>query len=51
MDNKYVKSSNNPWYIHADEIIKDFAFKKVVILNDFNATGYGVLETKKDEVF
>ena len=46
------KMTNCPWkVVDARFIEKNMGFKNVVLLNDFAATGYGILEVKKSDVY
>ena len=46
-----VKVTNLPWTISEVELTKAFSFKKVNLLNDFEAAGYGVDNLKTEDLY
>lgn len=49
---KHAILSNCPWgKLDAESVEDHFGFRKVILLNDFNATGYGILEARKSDIY
>lgn len=46
----YVKTQNLPWDISKKELLKKTKLKKIVLINDFEAVGYGISMLSKKDV-
>lgn len=46
-----VKFTNLPWSICEKEIARELQFKEVILINDFEAIGYGIDTLKKEDVY
>jgi len=45
-----VRTTNLPWFIESSTIEKQFQLRRVVLLNDFEAVGYGVTAIHDDDL-
>ena len=50
IENGIYSFVNNPWLFSLDELKLEFSFSNVVIMNDFQAVSYGLLNLSKDDV-
>ena len=48
--NQVVKTTNLPWVLDAKQLAKDLGIATVLLINDFQAIGYGIEALKKDDV-
>ncbi len=39
---QFVKVTNLPWEIHGHALAREFGFPKIILINDFQAIGYGI---------
>ncbi len=50
LDRTHVKPTNLPFTINANDIVQNTPLEGVVLLNDFEAPGFGITQLGKDEV-
>ena len=46
----YVQTTNLPWFIESDIIAQQFGFARVVLLNDFEAVGFGITAVSDEDL-
>lgn len=51
VDAESAKVTNLPWQIHSTSIAEKFSIGKVLLINDFQAAGYGVESLKNEDLF
>lgn len=45
-----VRTTNLPWFIESSEIEKQFGLARVVLLNDFEAVGFGITAVRDEDL-
>lgn len=49
--NNRVTATNIPWKISGNDIVKNYPFRKVTIMNDLVATAHGLFQLGEDKIF